>query len=111
MNTAAGTLPNGLVLDGVTHKDFVLREASVGDMLDAEAVADVNRPLTFNAQMMAVQLVSVGTFNGPFTIGMIRSLKPADYRELRAKQMVLDALGEPKGAPGKPVEQGATPGP
>lgn len=111
MTTVAGTLPHGLVIEGVTHKEFVMREASVGDLLDAESEADVTQPLTFNAQMMAIQLVSVGTFNGPFTIGMIRTLKPSDYRALRAKQMVLDALGEPKGAPGKPLEQAAPPGP
>lgn len=101
MNTVKGALPHGLVIDGVTHREFVLREASVGDMLDAENDADVTRPLAFNGQMMLRQIVSIGSFNGPFTVGMLRGLKPADYRALRAKQMELDAMGEAEGGAGQ----------
>lgn len=101
MKTVKGALPNGLVIDGVTHREFVMREASVGDMLDAESDADVTRPLSFNGQMMLRQLVSIGTFNGPFTLGMLRGLKPADYRALRDKQMELDEMGEASGSAGQ----------
>jgi len=101
MKTVKGMIPNGLVIDGVTHRDFELREASVGDMFDAEIDADVTRPLTFNGQMLLRQLVSIGTFKGPFTMNMLRGLKPADYRALRAKQMELDAMGEAEGSAGQ----------
>jgi phage FluMu protein gp41 len=100
MKTVTGNLPNGLVIDGMAHRDFEMREASVGDMFDAEGEADVMRPLTFNGQMMLRQLVSVGTFTGPFTMGMLRSLKPADYRTLRGKQMELESEGEAGGGGG-----------
>lgn len=94
-----GSLKHGLSIEGVLHKDFVLREATVEDMLDAEHEADVIKPLNFNAQMMARQLVSVGSFKGPFTINMIRRLKPTDWRILRAAQSEVDALGEEEPAP------------
>lgn len=100
MQTVTGTFVIGLSINGVTHKDFEMREASVGDMFDAESETDVSRPLAFNGQMMIRQLVRVGDFKGPFTIGMIRGLHPADYRTLRAKQMELDALGESEGGEG-----------
>lgn len=101
MKTVKGEIPHGLVIDGVTHRNFEMREANVGDMLDAEFEADVNRPIAFNGQMMLRQLVCVGTFSGPFTMGMLRGLKPADYRALRAKQMELDMQGEAEGSAGQ----------
>lgn len=100
MKTIKGTLLHGLKIDGVAHKEFELREASVGDIFDAENEADITRPLAFNGQMMLRQLVRIGTFEGPFTIGMLRSLKPADYRALRAKQMELESEGESGGGDG-----------
>lgn len=100
MKTVKGTLPHGLKIDGVTHTDFEMREASVGDMFDAENDTDVTRPLAFNGQMMLRQLVRIGDFTGPFTIGMLRSLKTADYRALRGKQMELESEGEAGGGGG-----------
>lgn len=100
MKTVKGTLPHGLKIDGVTHVDFELREACVGDMFDAESEVDVTKPLAFNGQMMLRQLVRIGTFTGPFTVGMLRTLKTADYRTLRGKQMELEAVGEPDGGDG-----------
>ena len=92
--TVIGELKHGLIIEGVTHKSFTLREAMVDDLLDAEMEADVTKPLNFSAQLMALQLVSIGSFTGPFTIGMIRRLKPADWRILRAAQAEVDRLGE-----------------
>ena len=89
-----GKLIHGLLINGVAHKDFVLRDALVDDLLDAENEVDVMKPLNFNAQLMVRQLVKVGSFEGPFTVGMIRRLKPADWRILRAAQSESDALGE-----------------
>ena len=97
----SGPLKVGISISGVIHKDFELREALVGDMLDAENEADVTRPLNFNAQMMVRQLVRIGSYTGPFTVGMLSRLKPADWRILRAAQSEVDALGEgdPASAP------------
>jgi phage FluMu protein gp41 len=91
---ASGLLKAGVTLDGVLHQTFVLREATVDDILDAENEADVMKPLNFAAQLLLRQLVSIGSFEGPFTLNMIRRMKPADWRVLRAAQTELDALGE-----------------
>lgn len=100
MKTVKGILPHGLKIDGVAHVEFEMREANVGDMFDAESDSDITSPLTFNGQMMLRQLVRIGTFDGPFTIGMLRSLKTGDYRALRAKQMELESEGESSGSGG-----------
>lgn len=89
-----GPLKHGMMIGGVLEKDFQMREPETGDLFDAEADAGVHLPLSFNAQLMLRQLMRVGEFSGPFTLNMIRSLKPADFRILRAAQMELDALGE-----------------
>lgn len=96
-----GPLRHGFMINGVVHKTFTLREATVDDLLDAELEAEVSKPLNFNAQLLARQLVLVGTFEGPFTVGMIRRLKPADWRILRAAQSEVDNMGEdePASAP------------
>lgn len=89
-----GDLRYGLTIDGVMMKPFVMRDATVDDLLDAETEADITKPLNFNAQLMVRQLLRVGTFEGPFTLNMIRRLKPADWRILRAAQSEIDAQGE-----------------
>jgi phage FluMu protein gp41 len=94
----SGPLKHGLTIKGVVHKEFTLREASVDDMLDAEMEVDVTKPLNFNAQMMIRQLVKVGSFEGPFTMNMVRQLKPADWRVLRQAQTEVDSLGEGESA-------------
>lgn len=96
-----GSLRHGFVIAEVTHKDFILREATVDDLLDAELAVDVSRPLNFNAELMSRQLVKVGSFEGPFTVNMIRRLKTLDWRLLRAAQTEIDdqGEGEPASAP------------
>lgn len=101
MRTVKGKLPRGMVIEGATHAEFELREPTVEDLLDAELEADVTKPLNFNAQLMVRQLVRVGACTGPFTLGMIKRLHPADYRALRAAQMELDALGEAESSSGE----------
>jgi phage FluMu protein gp41 len=88
------TLNVGLTLEGVVHKDVVMNEATVADILDAENDADVSKPLNFSAQLMLRQLVSIGTFTGPFTFGMIGRLKPNDFSLLRSAQAELGNMGE-----------------
>lgn len=96
-----GQLRHGLIINGVPHKDFELREATVDDLLDAELEADVTKPLNFNAQLMVRQLVKLGTFEGPFTVGQIRRLKPVDWRLLRSAQTEVDDRGEEEPASGQ----------
>jgi phage FluMu protein gp41 len=89
-----GTLVSGLTFDGAIQKEFVMRDSTVGDLLDAEIEADVIKTFNFSAQLLTRQLASIGTFKGPFTMNMIRKLKKADLNILRSAQRELDALGE-----------------
>lgn len=98
--TLSGPLPGGFMAEGKLHDFFTMRSADVGDLLDAEMEADVTRPLGFNAALLLRQLVRVGTYEGPFTLNMIRRLKPKAWRQLRAAQSELDALGEDAPASG-----------
>lgn len=90
----SGPLRHGFEIAGVKHKDFEMREATVDDLLDSELEADVTNPLNFSAQLLVRQLVRVGSYNGPFTLTMIRRLKPVDWRLLRAAQAEVDDQGE-----------------
>ena len=98
---ARGTLVAGIVIGGQSAKNFELREYTVEDMLDAESEASVMQPLNFNAQLMVRQLVRLGDFTGPFTLGMVKRLKPIDWRVLRAAQTELESLGEAESASGE----------
>ena len=95
----SGKLKAGITLEQTTHDTFVMREATVSDILDAEMEADVSKPLNFAAALMARQLVSLGDYTGKVTVNMLRRLKPADWRILRAAQAELDGLGEDASAP------------
>lgn len=91
---AKGTLKKGLKIGDEVHKDFEMQEPITGDMFAAEAETPAQNVITFNAALMARQLVSIGTYTGPFTLGMIGSLRATDYNTLREAQVELDLLGE-----------------
>lgn len=104
MQNVTGKFKHGMKIGEVLHTDFEMREADTEDMMEAEMEAarvggGAHTPIIFNAQMMLRQLVKVTTadgaeFAGPFTTNMLKKLKTADYRALRAKQAELDELGE-----------------
>ena len=91
---ATGKLKHGLRIAGSVYQNFVLREALAEDLFIAEREADVNKPLTYAGELMALQLVSVGEYKGPFTRGMIGMLRQSDFRTLRDAQAELDVMGE-----------------
>ncbi len=99
--TVSGTLVRGMKVGEQVHKDFVMREASAGDYFSAEADATADRPMSYRGALLARQLVSVGTFNGPFTFGMIAKLSGRDMGILMDKQRELDSVGEGEQPGGK----------
>ena len=98
MKTVKGTLQHGFVINGKAYRNFEMRPATVGDMMDAEEESDVRRPISFNCHLIIQQLVNVDGFTGPFTIGMIRALPPEDYGALRAAQAGANPAGESTGS-------------
>ncbi len=93
-----GTFKVGMEIKGVAHKEFEMRDSSVEDLLDAELEVDVAKPMNFNTEVVARQLIRVGDYPGPFTAAMIRRLSKPDWRMLRAAQAELDVLGEDESA-------------
>ncbi|MDP1681089.1 MAG: phage tail assembly protein [Burkholderiales bacterium] len=85
---------HGLTIAGVSHKEFEIHEASLADMLDAEKISPASSPMNFNAELAVRQLVRVGDFTGPFTLNLLKRLRPADWWTLRDAQEELGAMGE-----------------
>lgn len=95
---AVGRLVKGITIAGALHKDFVMQEFDVGMLMSAEQEISSANFLSFNAHLMLQQLVSIGTYTGPFSINMMKPVKGPDWRILRAAQIALEALGEPEPA-------------
>lgn len=91
---ATGTLKRGLKIGSSVHKEFLLREAITGDLLAAEQQSRTETVLNFSAAVLARQLVRIGSFEGPFTVGMLSELRAYDFGVLRNAQLEIDAVGE-----------------
>lgn len=91
---AKGTLRKGMKIGGEVAKEFEMREAITADLLAAETDASTENALNFNAALLSRQLVRVGTFEGPFTVGMIGKLCTQDFKILRDAQAEFDIVGE-----------------
>jgi|GEM_PF-765019 Mu-like prophage FluMu protein gp41 len=91
---AKGTLKHGLKIGDEVHREFEMQEPNTGDLFAAEQETTVQNVMTFNGALMARQLVRIGSFAGPFTLGMIGTLRTVDFNLLREAQTELDVLGE-----------------
>lgn len=91
---ARGELKRGLKIGTEIHKSFEMREAMAKDMFAAESAVPGAGDLQFNAAVWAQTLIRVGTFEGPFTLGMLGELTQQDYAILRDAQMEIDTAGE-----------------
>lgn len=90
MITVTGTLVHGIEVDGVAHKDFELRAATIGDAVAAieEAGADASF-LRVKVHKMARCLLRVGTLKaGEVTPAMLLALPEEDFGPLN---IALDA--------------------
>lgn len=102
--TNVAAFANPITIAGVNYTHFEMRESTVDDMFEAEMElarigAGAHTPLIFNGRMIVLQITQVsndqgGTFNGPFTMNMLKSWGTKNYRALRNKQSELDLLGE-----------------
>lgn len=95
MITAKGTLIHGIEVDGVVHKDFELRAATIGDAVAAieEAGPDASF-LRVKIHKMARCLLRVGTLKeGEITPEMLMALPEDEFAVLNA------AIGETEKKP------------
>lgn len=92
--TKSGTLKHGLRIGDAVHKDFVLRQCTAADYFAAENASSVTKDLTYRAALVAQQLVSIGTFEGPFTLQMLGKLTPGDIGRMCDARDELEREGE-----------------
>lgn len=86
-------LVHGLQVGAELHKDFEIRASNVGDMIDAEADAPVDRRLAFRTALLGRQIVRLGTLSGPIDFKLLRGLHPVDLDILSQAQQKVDAEG------------------
>ena len=91
---AIGKMPSGMEISGVKHKDFVLREALVSDLMTAENNNESGGAVSYNANLACLTLESVGSYTGPFTENMVARLKARDWQALRVAMEALNYGGE-----------------
>lgn len=94
MANHTGQFKHGMKVGKDVHKDFELREMTTAIMLDAELMVPAGKPANFAAALASLQLVRVGSYEGPFTLGMVRSLSPDDFNALREGLNAVALLGE-----------------
>jgi phage FluMu protein gp41 len=102
MRTIDVTLDQGLTIGNTTHKKAVIREATAGDVIEAteESEKVVKTPdgyelLASNTlvgiNVLRRQIVSVGDYKGPLTVGEMKHLSPGDLRLLQIKAEQLES--------------------
>ena len=100
----APAFAKAITIAGVKYTHFEMREPTVDDMFNAELELSrigggAHTPLMFNGQMMTYQLVKVfneqgESFDGPFTMNLLKTWGPSNYGSLRSEQAEVDKLGE-----------------
>ena len=93
MITKAITLKHGFMVGGNAHKDIVLREPTLGDMMAAEEEAPVYNQIAFRAALACRCIEKVDGFDGVITLNMMRALKPADWRIIAKAVDDMEAAG------------------
>ena len=94
MNTTKCELKNGVEIGGVIAKSVEMREATTGDMFDAEALASPDRSMAYRGALMACQITKLGDVPGPIDFEVIRRLTPEDFAILADTQTELERLGK-----------------
>ncbi len=81
--TQTGTLPIGLVIDGVRHQEFELRPPTVGDNVDASLESVDGTPLEMSTGVYARQLIRLGTLDAKkIDASLLMQLNPMDWNAL-----------------------------
>jgi phage FluMu protein gp41 len=94
MSTYIGKFKKGMKVGKDVHQEFEMREMTTIDMLEAEMLAPAHKVMNFSAALISMQLVRVGNYEGPFTLGMIKSLALDDFNALRDGLNEVAMLGE-----------------
>lgn len=94
MLTKVIPLRKGLKIGDTVHKEIEIRESDLNDLMVAEEEASPVNPIAFRAAIVAQTLIRIGSYKGPFTIGMLKPLKSIDWNKIAEGLRELENLGE-----------------
>lgn len=91
----SGTLPIGVEVEGVLHRDYELRGATVNDNIEVtEELVEREEsptPLRVGTAMMARQLTKLGTLTREqITTDLVRGMHTADWNQLDRESEALE---------------------
>lgn len=102
MITVKVTLKNGLKVGDIVHTEAEIREASAGDFIDASEESErlclapdgsyvlVASPSMVGVHTLRKQIVKIGEYPGPLTMGEMRLLSYRDINLLQVTANLLD---------------------
>ena len=89
--TQTGRLSTGAVVDGVAHRDFVLRLPTVRDNIEAVDEVGTTNGVALSASILSRQLTSLGTLKPEqIDFDLVAELHPADFNALEAAATELE---------------------
>ncbi|MBA1446928.1 MAG: phage tail assembly protein [Chromatiales bacterium] len=102
------TLKHGLKIGEDCLKEVVIREATAGDIIEAQVESEqlvyaltdkgrteptlVTSPALMGINVLRRQIIKIGDVGGPFQLADIKSLHPEDLALLNAKAEELDGV-------------------
>jgi hypothetical protein len=93
--TVTRQLPKKWQIAGKVATDIEIREATLGDYIEAEKEANPTfAPNAFNAALAAITTVRAGAFTGPFVAGHFSVMGAANWKVVREALQEAEALGE-----------------
>ena len=113
--TQTGTLPIGIIVDGVRHQEFDLRAPTVGDNIDAAMEAGSGNTLEVQTAVYARQMTKLGTLpSEKINLVLLRQFNPMDWNAVERadgelqKKLISDGqplIGGSPVAPSLPVTE------
>jgi hypothetical protein len=86
-----GTLPIGVLIADVLHRDFELRPVLVQDNIEAVTEVGTVNPVELSAAIFARQLVRLGTLERKqITTDLVRGMHIADFNEIERGAVELE---------------------
>ncbi len=101
MATIETELSTGLKLDGEPQRHAILRDATAGDIIEANAESEklvatpdgyqlLSSPTMVAALVLGKQVKSIGEIPGPLSLRQIKMLTPEDYHLLQTDAQKLE---------------------
>lgn len=92
-------LIKGLQIGERVYHRLIMRDASTGDLMDAEDSAPAHKSMQYNGALIAITLTQAictqgepHTFEGPFSVTMVRRLHKHDYGRMQEALIALANL-------------------